>query len=211
MEYSGNGDEFRKKFLELIEPYHKYWYLKNSVPTLDDHLRGRIVLIRAYDANANNGWGKGKDSEWPDGVDGGGLEWNGFNIDGISNNKIFKTQNGWQAWSGTYKGAKVEEYIKAAQQNAVSGFLTLNFASYASDSGPGPNAQGMNERLQGFLKNYRPDNKWGTALGIIPMDFIGNTGDGVGSLENLIIEHQLHQEPNTSYVGIPEWLITASA
>lgn len=219
MEYDTNndefwkkfGDKFRKKFLELTNPYQKnYWYLKNTIPTIKD-CKGRIVLIRSYDINAKKGWSRGEDCEWPDGADGGGLEWNGFNIDGESDNAIFKTQNGWQAWSGTYKGAEVEKYIKAAQQNAASGFLTLNFASYASDLGPGPNAQGMNERLQKFLENFRPGNQWGTALGIIPMDFIGNTGDTGNSLENLIIEHQLYQDPNTSYAGIAQWLIKASA
>ena len=211
MEYDGDGDEFRKKFLELTAPYQdKYWYLKSSIPIIDD-CKGRIVLIRSYDKNANKGWSRGNDSEWPDHAHGGGLEWNGFNIDGESDNAIFKTQNGWQAWSGTKKGTEVEKYINAAQQNAAGGFLTLNFASYASDSGPGPNAQGMNERLQEFLKNYLPGNKWGTALGIIPIDFIGNTGDGGSSLENLVIEHQLHQDTNTSYSGFAPWLIKASA
>lgn len=46
---------------------------------------------------------------------------------------------------------------------------------------------------------------------MIPIDFIGNTGDGQQSLENLIIEHQAHQDPACSYAGTPGWLKKASA
>jgi 1-phosphatidylinositol phosphodiesterase len=219
----GCSDLFREKFLELTAPYQqKHWYMKNSIPKIDE-CRGRIVLIRAYDPDPNHkkpGWASGIDpkdpntyKDWPDGVNGGGLEWNGFSEqnDGESENAIFKTQNGWTKWSGTKKGEKVEDYIEAAQANAAAGYITLNFASYASDRGPGPNAQGMNERLQGFLKNYRPNGIWGVALGVIPIDFIGNTGDGGDSFENLIIEHQMCQDPTISYGGIAPWLLEASA
>jgi 1-phosphatidylinositol phosphodiesterase len=204
----GCGDQFRKKFLELTAPYQaQYWYMKNSIPKIED-CRGRIVLIRAYDPtpHATKGWGRGADAEWTDGAQGGGLEWNGFNHDGLSHNAVFRTQNGWQKWSGTDKGNEVESYIKHAPQNATNGHITLNFASYASDEGPGPNAAGMNPRLQTFLRNYRPNNHWATVLGIIPIDFTGNTGDGGDSLENLIIEHQLHQNPQATYAGLPVWL-----
>jgi len=212
MEYSGNGDDFRKKFLELIAPYQKdYWYLGNTIPVVNDDLRGRIVLIRAYDVAANAGWGRGTDSEWPNGAYGGGLEWNGFNIDGESSNAIFQTQNGWSAWHGTEKGNEVEKYINCAQINASKGQLTLNFASYTGDSGNGANAAGMNERLQGFLRDYGVNGNWGAALGIVPLDFIGNTGDTGSSLEDLIIEHQLHQASDTTYNGIPSWVTKISA
>lgn len=88
--------------------------------------------------------------------------------------------------------------------------ITLNFASYASDRGPGPNAAGMNPRIQDFLREYRDNGNWGVTLGVIPIDFVGNTGDGQQSLENLIIEHQAHQAPDTWYSGIPDWLKNAS-
>lgn len=212
MEYSGDGDEFRKKFLELIEPYKKkHWYLGNTIPTLDNNLRGKIVLIRAYDAAKNAGWGRGSDSEWQDGASGGGLEWNGFDDNGESSNTVFQTQNKWKSIHGSEKGDLVEKYIKNSQANAANGKLTLNFASYTGDSGIGPNADGMNKRLQGFLRNFGTDGNWGAALGIIPLDFIGNTGDTGSSLENLIIEHQLHQAADTTYNGIPLWLTNISA
>ena len=212
MEYSGDGDEFRKKFLELIEPYkEQYWYLGNAIPTLDNNLRGRIILIRAYDAVAKVGWNKGADSEWPDGANGGGLEWNGFNNNGESSNTVFQTQNKWKSVHGSEKGDLVEQYIKNAQANAANGKLTLNFSSYTGDLGIGKNAAGMNERLQGFLRNFGTDGHWGAALGIIPLDFIGNTGDTGSSLEHLIIEHQLHQAADTTYNGTPLWLTNISA
>jgi 1-phosphatidylinositol phosphodiesterase len=47
-------------------------------------------------------------------------------------------------------------------------------------------------------------------MGVIPIDFMGNTGDDGHSLENLIIEHQAHPLPNTTYQGIPQWLLKAS-
>ncbi|HEX6039212.1 phosphatidylinositol-specific phospholipase C domain-containing protein [Longimicrobium sp.] len=213
----GCGDQFREKFLELTRPYWaKYWYMKSSIPLIDD-CRGRIVLIRAYDPAAQTGWGSGihrgnpvPNRSWPDGNDGGGLAWNGFNTDGDSTNLHFRTQNGWTL-HGTPKGGEVERHIDAAQANARAGFITLNFASYAGDSGPGGNAAGMNVRLQNYLRNYRQNGNWGVALGVIPIDFTGNTGDGNESLENLIIEHQAHQDPNTSYSGLPGWLLRADA
>jgi len=208
MEYDGDGNEFRKKFLELTSAYKNYWYTKNSIPTLDE-CRKRIVLVRSYDSKANKGWSKGSDKDWPDGVNGGGLEWNGFNINGESSNSIFSTQNGWTAWHGGQKGDEVEKYIKSAKDNAPK-LITLNFASYANDNGPGPNAGGMNSRLQKFLPAYNI-TQWGIVLGIIVIDFVGNTGNDGKSLENLIIERQKYQGSNFSYGGIVPWLQMESA
>jgi 1-phosphatidylinositol phosphodiesterase len=195
------GDKFRQKFMELTAPYQaKQWYLKNSIPTIDD-CRGRIVLIRAYDADKKRGW-----------ANGGGLEWNGFNIDGESSNAIFQTQNGWKIWDRSEKGDKVEKYIKAAEENAARGYLTLNFGSYALDNNPRRNAESMNKRLQKFLGTYSDSrDNWNTALGVIPIDFAGNTGNSDDCLENLIIKHQKHQAANTVYGGIAKWLIEATA
>ncbi len=224
MEYEGDGNDFREKFLELTAPYQTvYWYMKDTIPAINE-CRGRIVLIRAYDPNQTEknkkGWPSGINPNdpnsfhiWPDGEHGGGLEWNGFDNDGESHNIIFNTQNGWEKWSGNpeEKGNMVEKYIKNAEQNAVDGKITLNFASYAKSHGPGPNAQGMNTRLKNFLGNYRPGGKWGIALGTIPLDFIGNTGDSNEALENLIIEHQKRQALFTLYNGIAKWQLKISS
>jgi 1-phosphatidylinositol phosphodiesterase len=201
MEYTGNGDEFRTKFLQLTGPYQNHWYFQSSIPTLGA-CRGKIVLVRAGDASANQGWGKGTDGQFA-----GGLEWNGFYIDGESSNGTFSTQNGWNKWSGTEKGQEVIKYIKSAATETAH--ITLNFASYASDSGPGPNAAGMNPMLQNFLQTYNPQS-WAINLGVIPIDFVGNTGDSGKSLENLIIERQTKQKPGSSYGGIAPWLLTES-
>lgn len=205
MEYDGNGDQFRDKFIEIIEPYKNYWYTQSSIPLLKD-CRKKIVLIRSYDADANGKKGKGWTKK-TDGTFNGGLEWNGFNIDGESSNGTFSTQNGWNAWHGTEKGQEVVKYIKSAGTD--NSHITLNFASYAGDSGPGGNAKGMNPMLQNFIENYNA-NTWGMVLGIIPVDFAGNTGDTIKSLENLIIERQTKQNMNFSYGGIAPWLITES-
>jgi hypothetical protein len=158
--------------------------------------------VRAYDSAARKGWTKKTDGTFD-----GGLEWNGFNIDGESSNGIFSTQNGWNAWHGTEKGEEVIKYIKSAANDSTH--ITLNFASYASDSGPGPNAGGMNPMLQSFLQTYNPES-WAINLGVIPIDFVGNTGDSGKSLENLIIERQVKQKPGSSYGGIAPWLLTES-
>jgi hypothetical protein len=124
----------------------------------------------------------------------------------------FQTQNGWKLWDSITKGDKVAQYIRAAEANAARGYLTLNFASYAVDNNPRRNAEGMNKRLQKFLKTYTDDPICrGKPLGIIPIDFAGNTGDGEDCLENLIIKQQKHQAPNTVYGGIARWIIEASA
>jgi 1-phosphatidylinositol phosphodiesterase len=210
-----NGELFAEKFLELIEPYKNYWYMKDGI-RLDRHqgiyypnlpaikdVRNHIVLIRSYENTGSGRYGVG----WGRNLAEGGFLWNGFNHDGESHNLIFQTQNGWQAWHGSDKGDKVEEYIKAAKDNAAEGLFTFNWASYASDLGPGGNAEGMNPRLQNFLKKYSFD----LPLGVLVLDFTGNTGDGGDSLENLIIEHQKHQKPNYSYGGLPKWLLKTSA
>lgn len=201
MEYDGNGDQFRNKFLEIIEPCKSYWYTQSSIPTLIN-CRKKIVLVRAYDSAAGKGWTKKTDGTFD-----GGLEWNGFNIDGESSNGTFSTQNGWNAWHGTEKGQEVIKYIKSAATETAH--ITLNFASYASDSGPGPNAGGMNPMLQNYLQTYNPQS-WAINLGVIPIDFAGNTGDSGKSLENLIIERQAKQRPGFSYGGIAPWLLTES-
>lgn len=201
MEYEGNGDQFRDKFLEITGPYTNYWYTQSSTPTLGA-CRGKIVLVRAYDSAANKGWTKKSDGTFA-----GGLEWNGFNIDGLSSNNIFYTQNGWAAWSGTEKGEEVKKYIALAGRD--SSHITLNFSSYAKDSGPWGNAMGMNPMLQNFLQTYNPQS-WAINLGVIPIDFIGITGDTGKSLENLIIERQVKQKPGFSYGGIVPWLLTES-
>lgn len=209
IEYEGDSTPFREKFLQLTAPYQaEHWHFGDSNTTLKD-CRGKIVLIRAYDGDTNTGWAKGESKNWPDGSTSGGLEWNGFNVDGLSSNPIFMTQNGWKAWSGTKKGEEVEKYLESAQAYCDT-YITLNFASYSNDSGPGPNAEGMNTRLRNFLLEKRNSKKWNTCLGVVVLDFTGNTGDAGDNLENLIIEHQYRQVSDSSYSGLPAWLTIAS-
>lgn len=67
----------------------------------------------------------------------------------------------------------------------------------------------MNPMLQNYLQTYNPQS-WAINLGVIPIDFAGNTGDSGKSLENLIIERQAKQRPGFSYGGIAPWLLTES-
>lgn len=193
------SDSFRTKFLELTSPYSKYWCMNSVSPNLKD-VRGQIVLIRSYNPENKKGWSSG-----------GGLEWNGFDFDGLSGNANFETQNCYgKNWSMDSKKTNVTQYLISAKDAATKGKFTLNFVSCTSPSkSPGELAEDLNPYVKQYIKSssVKP-------LGVVLVDFVGNTGDGGGdSLENLIIESQLpnYLVPDTSYMGIPEWLKQVSA
>lgn len=211
------SDNFQTKFLELTKPYLDYWYMKSINPYLHD-VRRRIVLIRSYNPQAKKGWSSGinpadpsSGNIWPDGWDGGGLEWNGFDFDGLSNNATFETQNCYgENWSMSSKETNVTKYLASAKGYADLGKFTLNFVSCTSPSkSPGQLAGVLNPYVQQYLKSNSL-----RSLGVVAIDFVGNTGNGTGdSLENLIIEKQLpdYIVPDTAYMGIPDWLQKVSA
>lgn len=209
MEDTTDGDTFARKFTEMTQPYLNYWHFDDALkkdaagnpvsdfPKVGD-VRGRIILIRA---TAGGGW---PTNMKPGSLPGqGGMVWNGCEIDDVSSSTLFQTQNGWSKWNGTEKGDEVEKYLKHADAWAKQGQMTLNFASYSwGAQSPGRNAAGMNVRLQKFLKNY----DFGSVLGVVPIDFVSNTGDSGESLENLIIQHQRHQKAGFSYGGLASWV-----
>jgi 1-phosphatidylinositol phosphodiesterase len=167
-ESSVDGGVFGEKFDELIKPYAKYWDLSTTPRTLGEYVEdgGKIVLIRTYDEDSNTGWWSTSDI---------GLAWNGFFYDGFSENATFKTQNGSAAWHGQEKGNHVEEYIEAADANAASNLTTLNFLTYnRTGETPGNNAAGMNPRIRDFINGLNPRP---TTVGVLPIDFVANTGD----------------------------------
>jgi len=179
------GDVFGAKFKELIAPHAAYWDLSSAPKTLGEYLadagngvKGKMVLVRTYDSDANVGWWDTSDI---------GLAWNGFYTDGFSKDGNFKTQNGSAAWSGSTKGDKVEEYIKDADTNAASNLMTLNFLSYnRTAEPPGNNAAGMNPRIREYINGMNPRPK---TVGILPIDFVANTGDPwTDCLEDAIIK-----------------------
>lgn len=137
----------------------------------------------------------------------GGLSWEGFAFNAETLETLFRTQNVWKNVNGTDKWRMVKDHIENAKKYAAAGQITLNFASYTDNSVPGKNAQDMNNRLQRHLKN----RDFNPPLGVIAIDFTGNTGDAGDSLENLIIQTQAHQKPNYSYGGIPQWLLKISS
>jgi 1-phosphatidylinositol phosphodiesterase len=193
------SDNFQAKFLELTSPYLKHWYMKNVNPNLKD-VRGRIVLIRSYNPKNEKGWSSSY-----------GLEWNGFDFDELSENAHFETQNCYgKGWSMGSKETNIKQYLASAKDAANKGKFTLNFVSCTSPSkSPGELAEELNPYVKQYIKtnSVKP-------LGVVLVDFVGNTGDGGGdSLENLIIESQLPEYlvPDTSYMGIPEWLKLVSA
>lgn len=210
MEQTTDGDAFARKFIEITDKYSQHWYTGNAMkiipgfgpraafPAIRD-VRKHIVLIRTWhNTTPPTGWPQTFNMPGE-----GGISWCGFNIDGLSSELVFQTQNGWSKWDGEQKGDMVEQYIQKADGWAAGGQMTLNFASYSyAAQSPGRNAAGMNKRLQEYLKGY----DFSKVVGVIPIDFVSNTGNGGDSLENLIIEHQKHQKPGYSYGGTAPWL-----
>lgn len=210
MEQTTAGDAFARKFLEMTSNYSQYWYTGSAIknlpgfgpvadfPKITD-VRKHIVLIRAWAATTPV-------TGWPSTISlpgGGGIVWGGFCINDVSSGLLFQTQNGWSKWDGGPKGDMVEKYIQNADAWASGGQMTLNFASYSYGAqSPGKNAAGMNSRLQTYLKG----SDFSKVVGVIPIDFVSNTGNGIDSLENLIIEHQKHQMAGFSYGGTASWL-----
>ena len=101
-------------------------------------------------------------------------------------NALFETQNGWEKWSNDQdKEAAVEQYLNLAYngQSSPDRFF-LNFFSRAGTAYVGTAAQNINNYFQTYLGN----NLRGTGhrLGILPVDFTGNTG-WTSSLEELIV------------------------
>jgi 1-phosphatidylinositol phosphodiesterase len=179
---SGKSAQFYQKFQELIGPYKEYWYLEDTVPTME-HCRRKIVLIRAWDANAKAGW------DIPTGAAPCGLVWAGFNTNGLTQNGHFTTQNQSAFIGNGPKFELVTDYITKAV-NARDGQIYLNFVSH--DTFPKPNADNLNPRVADWLLN---SVAFGTLVGVIIIDWTSNTGDSGHSLESLIIQHQRH------YVG----------
>lgn len=165
--------EFRDQFMKLYDP--NYWEFYENIPTLKD-CRKKIILIRPG---------------WPrlTGNTGSGLEWNGYNIDGTSDNAIFDTQNGWKKYNtgswGQQNAAKataVKEYLRRASTKAAGDKIYLNFLSRAAGAYVGTAAQVVNLEIAGYLHNAT-----GSPLGVLPIDFTGNTG-WTGSLEEQIVQ-----------------------
>lgn len=194
-------EPFLVRFLELM---HRSWWAfpdKDGIPTLDD-CRGRILLVRAFDSVKEEGWpSEFKDHRLPGN---GGLPWNGFCNDGVSKNKYFFTQNGWDKyetkgdggsndWDAANKdkvAAVKEHMIKAAESQGDK--IYVNFTSRAAGAYVGSAAEIINKKLVRYLDADLPQRfpaKDHAALGIVAIDFVGNTGVGEGCLENQLLQH----------------------
>ena len=169
--HNKSSDEFRDKFMSLYDP--DYWAFPETIPTLGD-CRKKIVLIR---------------SGWPrmTGKSESGLEWNGFGIDGTSSNAIFDTQNGWSKYNvgtwdqqNTAKADAVKEYMTRAATRAAGDKIYLNFLSRAAGAYVGTAAEAVNIEIADYLRTTTE-----SPLGVLPLDFTGNTGWS-GSLEEQI-------------------------
>lgn len=196
-----SAEPFLARFLELM---HRTWWAfpdKSGIPTLGD-CRGRIFLVRAYDSVKDEGWpSEAGDHRLPGH---GGLPWNGFCHDGLSQNKYFATQNGWDkyetkgdggsnGWDAANKDklAAIKEHLtKAAEGDEDK--IYVNFTSRAAGGYVGSAAAVINKKLVRFLANDLPERfpaKDRVPLGVVAIDFVGNTGVGEDCLENQILQH----------------------
>jgi 1-phosphatidylinositol phosphodiesterase len=176
-----DGPPFGAKFMNVINP--DYWHLGTVIPALKN-VRGRIVLIRANDPVFHgDGW------SLPTGQP-IGLEWTGFKHNGRTNTAPFETQNLWDNTNGTEKGAQVEDFLdRAAAGKEYRDWIYLNFLSYAN-SNIGNAASDINNRILQYIKTQPQLADKTKRLGVLPMDFCGNTGNtGHGCLEDEIILH----------------------
>lgn len=189
------GSDYLHKFQELMDNRIGYWHFPSTVPTLQD-CRGRIVLIRPWDASDPShrvGWpGGGLDPQNPQNT---GLAWNGFNISGTSSNDVFVTQNGWKSWDGDEKGGKVEEYLMLAYGDPGASKIYFNWLSSARTGGNsiGKFSENMNQRIRTSIGLDCTDRS--KTLGILPMDFCGNTGPSGDCLETDIIARNHFKAP----------------
>ena len=178
---SRSADEFSDMFLSLVD--RQWWKFPDQIPTLND-VAGKIVLIRTP-------WDPVEEEGWPETAPTAayGLPWEGFNQNRVSSYPLFETQNGWQGApigdTDAHKQAAVEAMLVDAYDGVKSpDKIYLNFLSRAADNYVGTAAQATNTAIQQYLQS----NLTGTdrRLGILAMDFVGNTG-WTGSLEEQII------------------------
>ena len=178
---SRSADEFCAMFKSLMDS--QYWATPDHIPTLGEY-KGKIILVRTP-------WDPAEQEGWPETAPSGplGLKWNGFNINGYSQNQLFETQNGWDAAPIGDSDAGKEAAVKATLLDAYGGTkspgkIYLNFLSRAAGAYVGTAAQDINN----WVLHYLERNLTGTGqrLGVLAMDFVGNTG-WTGSLEDQII------------------------
>ena len=98
--------------------------------------------------------------------------------------------------NGTFKGQKVEEYLDLAVGGTSPTKMYLNFLSRA-DTAIGDAASDINKRICSYIRTTFP-LPGPRRLGVLPFDFVGNTGDGQGCLEDAIVE-QNPFKADTSY------------
>lgn len=176
-ESSVSDQDYSDRFTALADA--SLWFLPPiAVPTVQQ-CRGHMVLLR---------------SNWKFPAKDDGLPWLGWADDanhGINSTAVIITQNDWKWSNGGPKGDLVEQYIDdaAAQQAGSGAKIYLNFLSYSIPPGqsPGKNAEGMNPRIQGYLRDNIASIQ---PVGVLPLDFSSNTGNPhTGCLEDQIIQH----------------------
>ena len=169
--------EFMEQFLRAMRPYAAHWSFPSVEWTLD-RCRGQIILIRSGGAD---GW---PGTAFPSGES--GLEWHGFAIDGTWSDAHFQTQNGWKKFdTDAKKLISVKQYLDlAADESFQADKIYINFLSRAAGAYVGSAAQEINRQVQQYLESGMT-NRTGR-LGVLPIDFVGNTG-WHGCLEDWII------------------------
>lgn len=173
--------EFQPKFSKAIAPYAGHWSFPDwsppSSPWPLGRCRNQIILIR---------------SGWPStGLPGGnGLEWNGYAVNGMSYNALFQTQNHWEDAAGNPQSTpnkirEVEHYLELAAAGVTGrNRIYLNFLSWAAGAYVGTAAEAVNNQVLPYVASGMTAKRG--RLGVVALDFVGNTGWN-GCLEEAVI------------------------
>lgn len=154
---------FEDVFDSYIRGHEDFWYLNDSIPTLDE-VRRKVVLLRRFAANRNP---KGIDaSNWRDNatfdiqIPGGTL-------------KIQDQYAPGGDWVGTStKWSKVEDHLNNAKNSSSDGDWYINYVSLGENIRVTPRgaARELNTRLAEYLssESNQPSHK---VFGTVLMDF----------------------------------------
>jgi 1-phosphatidylinositol phosphodiesterase len=145
-ESADNTETIQQTFQKLTAPVQSFWYLDDSIPTLDE-ARGKIVLFRRFDPDFR-----------PFGLDLSGSTWKNdatFSVNGPANLRIQDRYEVWSLCDISQKWTEVKHLIEAAGPGDPSTFF-LNFSSGAvtfpiNVAEGAPSITGVNSSLAHYL------------------------------------------------------------
>lgn len=178
-EEADNTESFQETFQKLIAPVQNFWYLRDTIPTLDE-VRGKIVLFRRFDPDFR-----------PFGLDLSGSAWLDdatFSVNGPANLRIQDRYEVYSLCDISQKWTEVKHLIEAAVPGDSSTYF-LNFTSGAvtfpvNVAEGAPSITGVNSSLAHYLLLYVTGR-----FGTFAMDFYDFPTPGF--LIDMLLVHNL--------------------